>query len=350
MIDVREELQQSAQRLLQDVIVSRAVASLSVDERTRLMDDLDLIKRAITTSHIPKLVLVGDPQIPGQDALRQLGGEPLTDASIHEEIGRGRWQTWSFPNGNIDVADLRASCTKALRYERPDATLMLLPSNRADVAPWVKQVLEVQETTQEEWDITPPLIVAIHRRNDQREVGDFVSMQAVKAALVQAGFPRDFAQVVQLSRTGKLVRALMDVSPEELRFALARLTPEPGAKHQMAESLIRVATSVNATISTIPLPFASSLPITSVQALMIGGIAWISGREINAKSVGEFAAAIGLNVGASFAFRELARALINSVPVAGSLISSSIAAGATRSLGVAARRYFIDRQSSNLVD
>lgn len=349
MIDVREELNQSAHRLFQDVVVSRAFASLSVDERTRLIDDLDLIKRAMTASHVPRLVLVGDPQVPGLNILQQLGGNHA-ETSIHEELGRGRWQAWTFPNGVIEVADLRGSCTKALRYERPDVTLMLLPSNRTDVSLWVKEVLDVQEVAQDEWDMTPPVVVVIHRRDDQREVGDFVTMQAVKTALVEAGLPRDFAQVVQLSRQGKLVYALMDALPEELRFTVARLSPEVGAKHQMAEALIRVATSVNATISTIPLPFASSVPITSVQALMIGGIAWLSGREVTAKTAGEFAAAIGLNVGASFAFRELARALINSVPVAGSLISSSIAAGATRSLGAAARRYFIDRQSSNLVD
>lgn len=346
----REEIQHTAQRLFQEVVVSKAVASLSFEDRTRLLDDLDVIKRTITSSHVPHLVLVGDPQLPGASVLEQIAGAPLGDVAVHEQIGRGRWQSWTFEGGDIQVADLRGETPKALGYERPDALVLMLPSNRADVVKWVEEVVAVQEFAQSEWDTVPPVVVAIHRRDDQREVGDFVTMQSVKTALVEAGLPRDFAQVVQLSRRGKLVRALIDDLPEELRFSVARLSPETATKHQMADAMIRVAASVNATIATIPLPFASSVPITSVQALMIAGIAWVSGRELTPRLAGEFAAAIGLNVGASFAFRELARALIHWVPVAGTLISSSIAAGATKSLGVAARRYFIDRQDSGLVD
>ncbi|MEZ4458294.1 MAG: hypothetical protein R3E66_00935 [bacterium] len=350
MSEFSDEIAQNAQRLFNEVVVSRAVASLSSEERERLVDDLDLIRRSVTSSHIPRIVLLGDPQIPTASIWDQIGGETGLPVEIHEQIGRGRWQNWEFDGGKLDVADLRGGSLKAIQYEQPDVTLAILPSNRADVGVWIEGVMAAQDAIEARWDFTPPVVFAIYRREDQREVGDFVTMQAVKSALVASGLPRDFAQVVQLSRHGKLVRALLDDLPTELQFALARMAPESGAKHEMADSMIRVAASVNATIATIPLPFASSLPITSVQAMMIGGIAWVSGRELTPKLAAEFAGAIGLNVGASFAFRELARALINFVPVAGSLISSSIAAGATKSLGVAARRYFIDQQSSSLMD
>ncbi len=349
MIQPHDDLAETAQRLFNEIVVSRAVASLSLEERDRLLGDLDLIRRTISSSHIPKVVIIGDPQIPIRSMWQELGGHPR-DVDVHEEVGRGRWQPWHFDGGTLDVADLRKCGTKALKYDRPDVTLALLPSNRSDVEDWIQDILAIQEASQEIWDTTPPIVVAIHRRDDQREVGDFVTMQAVKKGLVDGGLPRDFATVVQLSRPGKLVRALLDGLPEELQFAVARLSPEVGAKHQMADSMIRVAASVNATIAAIPVPFASSIPITSVQVVMIGGIAWLSGRGLTPRTAAEFGSAIGINVGASLALREIARALINTVPVAGTLISSSIAAGATRSLGVAARRYFIDRQSSDLMD
>jgi uncharacterized protein (DUF697 family) len=55
----------------------------------------------------------------------------------------------------------------------------------------------------------------------------------------------------------------------------------------------------------------------------------------------EFIAAMGVNAGAAFGFRQAARALVQFVPIAGNAVSAAIAYGATYALGKAAIAYFI---------
>jgi uncharacterized protein (DUF697 family) len=61
------------------------------------------------------------------------------------------------------------------------------------------------------------------------------------------------------------------------------------------------------------------------------------------RSAAEFLGALGVNVGAAFAFREAARALVKFVaPGAGTLVSSAVAYAGTVSVGKAAAAYFIE--------
>ncbi len=87
---------------------------------------------------------------------------------------------------------------------------------------------------------------------------------------------------------------------------------------------------------TIPV---TTIPITSAQVMLVTAIAWISGRELGMKSGGELFAALDVNVGASFALRELARTLISAAPGVGTLISAGMAFAGTMAIGAAARAY-----------
>ena len=79
---------------------------------------------------------------------------------------------------------------------------------------------------------------------------------------------------------------------------------------------------------------------------LIAGIAWIGGRPLDKKAATEFLTALGMNVGAAFAFREGARALVKFVfPGAGSVISSAVAFSGTMAVGTAAKYYFLRNAS-----
>ncbi|MEO1654000.1 MAG: hypothetical protein AAFU64_10670, partial [Bacteroidota bacterium] len=91
---------------------------------------------------------------------------------------------------------------------------------------------------------------------------------------------------------------------------------------------------------------ADLIPITSAQVAMITAIAYISGRELNQKSAMEFLTALGANIGVSFAFREISRAIAKFIlPGGGSLISAGVAFAATWGIGEAAIAYYIEGQS-----
>lgn len=344
--DLREELLSQLEQL---------VTGLNAEEREKLRDDFQLIRQlvnAVADSRPPRILILGDPTIPLASVIEELGALPSHSDdfyTIHEELGRGRWQNWALEPGVLEVcdarsADLNSAPVKALRFERPDLVVSLVMSGSK--APGrVLELCRLLQVIEEQSDFCAPALLAIHRPEHLREVADFVTLQALKQELVENGKSRDAYPVVQLSRSGKLLKAALEDLRDESRFGLARVTHDVDTKRALAQSVIRAATSINASIASVPIPVASSLPITSVQIMMITAIAWLSGREISRKTLGEFAAALGLNLGAAFAFRELARALVNWIPVAGSLISAAIAAGATQSLGKAAMRYFIDGES-----
>ncbi len=65
-------------------------------------------------------------------------------------------------------------------------------------------------------------------------------------------------------------------------------------------------------------------------------------RTNKKKRLGSFDPALGVNVGASFAIREGARAIAELFPGAGNAVSASIAFAGTWGIGVAAMAYFID--------
>ena len=76
---------------------------------------------------------------------------------------------------------------------------------------------------------------------------------------------------------------------------------------------------------------------------MVTGVAYIAGRELNQQSAMEFLTALGANIGAGFAMREISRAIAKFIlPGGGSLISSGIAFATTWGIGEAAISYFID--------
>lgn len=93
-----------------------------------------------------------------------------------------------------------------------------------------------------------------------------------------------------------------------------------------------------------PIPFADLPFITALQVVMILVIAYISGNEVSLASARELLTGLGMNVGAGLAFREISRALVKLLPVAGNVVSGAVAAAGTKALGEAAILYFIDKK------
>ena len=94
-------------------------------------------------------------------------------------------------------------------------------------------------------------------------------------------------------------------------------------------------------IAVVPIPVADIIPITSAQVSLIAGIAWISGRQLDFQAARDFLPALGVNVGAAFALRETARALVKFVfPARGCHLWRRAFAG-TVAIGTAARAWFL---------
>jgi uncharacterized protein (DUF697 family) len=129
--------------------------------------------------------------------------------------------------------------------------------------------------------------------------------------------------------------------PEEAQFEFARLARVKFVQQNMANRVTTAASTIAAGIAAVPSPVADIVPITTTQTSLVAIIAFLSGRELGTQAITEFMGAMGVNVAAGFGARELARALVQTIPVYGSAISAAIAYGTTYGLGRAATAYFI---------
>jgi len=77
---------------------------------------------------------------------------------------------------------------------------------------------------------------------------------------------------------------------------------------------------------------------------MVSLIIHTTGRRVDARTIGEFFGALGVNIGLGFGFRELARGVIRVIPFWGNAVSGALAAAGTYAIGHAAIAYFVDVQ------
>ncbi len=143
-------------------------------------------------------------------------------------------------------------------------------------------------------------------------------------------------------RIGDLAARAFEHLPEEAKATFARIAQVKRLQEDIAIDLTRVMAGLSSIVAATPVPVADLIPITSLQLSLVAIIAWLGGRSLDGKAASEFLAAMGVNVGAAFVFREGARALVKFVfPGAGSIVSGIVAFGGTMAIGAAATRYFL---------
>ncbi|MEM1367656.1 MAG: GTPase [Cyanobacteria bacterium P01_H01_bin.15] len=153
---------------------------------------------------------------------------------------------------------------------------------------------------------------------------------------------------------------------ETLTEALAALLPEAEAK--AIKQLIEAETPINeevgglyrevarryimsfsvmaATVAAVPLPFATMPVLTALQVSMIGLLGRLYGQTLSRSQIGGVITAIA----GGFVAQAVGRELIKFVPVLGSAVAASWAAGYTWSLGEGACVYFGDLMGGKTPD
>ena len=130
--------------------------------------------------------------------------------------------------------------------------------------------------------------------------------------------------------------------PEAGRGVFARVARVQKLQEELADNLTRATAALCAGLAFVAIPVADVITITSLQVAMVAGVAWIAGRTVDARAAAEFLGGLGVNVGAAFGLREVARALTKFVfPGAGSAVSGAVAFAGTMAIGAAARAYYL---------
>ena len=125
----------------------------------------------------------------------------------------------------------------------------------------------------------------------------------------------------------------------------ARQSHDLAEKLAAARQIVSTTSALCATVGIEPIPLADFPILTSLQAMMVSGIIYVSGREVSKKAAGEFLAAMGANLSAGLVLREGARAVAKLLPGWGNAVSGAIAGAGTYAVGRAATAYFIENAS-----
>ncbi len=156
---------------------------------------------------------------------------------------------------------------------------------------------------------------------------------------------QDFTETPPYSRCWgieELVRYLIDRLPDESKLSMAQAARLKRMQAEIArERIVQPAALAAAGIGATPIPVADALPLTGLQLGMIVAVGYVGGYRLTKETAADFLTAMGANVAVAIGAREVARALLKFVPVAGWAISSGVAYAATMAIGEAAIAYFI---------
>lgn len=131
---------------------------------------------------------------------------------------------------------------------------------------------------------------------------------------------------------------------ESAKLDFAQAQKRKGPLKKISSSIIKRFSTIAGGIGTTPIPVADIAVLVPVQLLMISLIGALSGRTASKETAYEYLAAAGINIGAGFGFREIARQATKIIPVGGIAISGTIAATSTWAIGKSAETYFFSHE------
>jgi len=150
-------------------------------------------------------------------------------------------------------------------------------------------------------------------------------------------------RVLHIADAAAIGPAICAFLPNQARLEFALFGDIRPAQVEIARSLLKSFTAVCGVIGMQPIPLADLPVLTTLQSLMVGLIAYVSGRRLGPRAVAEFSGAVGISFGLGVLLREGARAAIKVVPGFGNAISGMVAGAGTYAIGRAAIAYFVER-------
>ncbi len=370
-------------------LVAEAIEQLPNPPRKGIQKEVRKMEEVIMDNRAPRILILGRRGAGKSSLINAFFGEKVAETgSVVSETGEAKWHSFENSKGSIDILDTRGlgDRTKpeaahfeeavgdikgAIENHRPDAILFLCKAKEVDarITEDIESVAKIREyildihafdipvaavvTQVDELDpkrIEPPYEDPQKQENIAQAVrvleNAFGSIETIP---VSAYAEHDQSGAITYDNYWSidiLLDYLMDVLPHSAQLQLARLSALKTIQKRLARVVVGSAASVCAGFAATPIPLADAIPITTVQMAMITGIGYIAGKEISREHAKKFVVALGANVGAAFALREGARALIKlMLPVGGYLISAGVAFAGTWGIGEAAIAYFVDELS-----
>ncbi len=378
-------------------LLERLPLDVARDLRTRVTT----LRTVLLDKRPPALVLVGRRGAGKSSVVNALFGAKVAELGhVTAQTGRARWYLYERGGGSMRVLDTRGmqegsapaegdpagsaleSVAVELRVQPPDVVVFVAKATEVDAAndggldarqrhydeirrshriepPLVAVVthadtLEPKATRLHEESKEPPedveekkrhVTLAEHALARKIDARDKLRPRLVATVGVSAymSWRNDGSlRADERWRIDDLATTLFRHLPDASHAELARATQARAVQEELASKLTSATAALNAGIAAVTFIPLDVLTLTTLQAGMVAGIAWIGGRQVDRRGAREFMTTIGLNVGTAFGLREAARAIIKFVlPTGAAVVSAAIAFTGTMAIGAAAKAYYI---------
>lgn len=303
-----------------------------------VLNELGPIRNIFLQGRAARLALLGEESFEIETLLSRLAGEAGQRGPTV-----GGWTEWTRSGQReISVADLRTltveQTTERMLASPPDQFLLIL---NGDLEPGALQgrlahAGDVIHSLAKAGGGPTSLLVLVD--GSGREVATVA--RAIDADPLLSAVK---GHVVALAHGEAAANAASELLPEEAQLEFVRFMGARKGQARIARSLLASFAGVCGVIGLQPIPLADMPVLVTLQTLMVSLIIYTSGRTLRPRVIAEFLGALGFNVGAGYAFREGARALVKVLPFWGNAISGFVAGAGTYAIGRSAIAYFIDR-------
>lgn len=375
-------------------VMTEGLDKLPESVASRVKEQFSELKEILVDARKPRILIIGRRGAGKSSLINAILREKRAAVgSVVSETGEAKWHDFATEKGALSVLDTRgmgdhtkpeSSHTKdfmddlktGIAAKVPDAILFLCKAKEVDahIEEDLKQVARVKEYIFKEHGYDAPMVALVTQVDEldpkrvlppydnetkKKNINDAVKVldKALKDSGANAGKVMAISTYAEFDEQShkltheefwqveELLEYLIAELPKSAQVQMARLSALRRVQSKVAQTVVNVTSALCGTIAAIPIPVADIFPITAAQVAMIVAVGYISGRKLSKESATEFVAALGVNAGAGFVLRQIARQLVKLIPVAGDFISAGVAAAGTKVLGAAAISYFIDRKS-----
>lgn len=359
-----------------------------------ILEEVEKLRKFIVDARPARIAIVGRRGAGKSSLINAIFGEEKAEVGhTKSQTGVGKWYSFSNELGAIDILDTRGlgessrpeeaiqaktpleEIENSIRDKCPDVVLFLCKAKEVDARldEDLQQLQQLRSKIRTIHDYDIPVIGIVTQVDElaplsvveppydhpdkQANIQDTVDileekisdtvLTPVKVIPVSAYMEFANGQIVYDRRWNidVLIDFLLTKLPQEAQVILAKLAKINSVQKKLSRKIAKSVMGITGLIGASPIPVADMPVITGLQISMVGSIAIIGGQKLNRQSIIRFMAAMGLNIGAGLAFREIARQLAKLIPAAGNVVSGAVATAGTYAISEAAIAYFIDRKS-----
>lgn len=380
--------------LLDFIVRNITKTKISQKNKELIIEEIEKLRAFIVDARPARIAIVGRRGAGKSSLINAIFGEEKAEVGhTKSQTGIGKWYSFSSELGSIDILDTRGlgessrpeeevfaatpieEIENAIRDKCPDVIIFLCKAKEVDARldEDLQQLQELRYKIKDIHDYDIPIIGIVTQVDElaplscmeppydhsekQANIQETVEiltekisdtiLKPVKVIPVSAYMEFSNGKIVYDRRWNidKLVDYLLTELPHEAQVILAKLAKINSVQKKLARKISKSVMGITGLIGASPIPVADMPVITGLQISMIGSIAIIGGQKLSRDSIIRFITAMGLNIGAGLAFREIARNLAKLIPAAGNVVSGAVASAGTYAISEAAIAYYIDRKS-----